>query len=115
MGKVRSVAQGFRGVAELVAEGAGQRLMRAIARGQRHMEQVFCPARHQPGRLGQAAAAQIGARRHARGQGKAADQLKPRQAAKPGRLVKGGRLKQVALKEPEGLGQRGLGRFHGPP
>jgi hypothetical protein len=94
---------------ELLAEGAGECLMRAIAGVERHAENVRRPFGQHPGRLGQAAAADVGRDGIAGGEGKDARQVRTRNAGVRRHLIQRQRIPKSGLDHPDGLGDGGHG------
>ena len=104
----REVAQAAAGAhgcgcrAELVAEGAGEGFVRAVAGVERHRENVGRAAGQRACRLGQAPAADVAHDRGSRGVAEA-HQLEARHAGDLGDVVQPDVFGKVALDEPQGL------------
>ncbi len=99
-------ADGFGSPAELVAEGTGKGLVRTIAGIESHGQDIRRPGRKPPGRLGQAAAAQIADDRAAGRRAENPHELVARDARELCDRLQRNILGELALDEPERLADR---------
>ncbi len=104
-------AHQFRRGAELVAEGAGEGLMRVVAGVERDREDVGRASGELARRLGQAARAHVAHHGTAGGRAEGPRHVKARHAAALRDIVERDRFRQMTFDEP----QRFLGRVHGAP
>jgi hypothetical protein len=101
-------AHQLRRQAELVAEGAGEGLVRAVAGVQRHRQDVASAGGQLAGRLGQSAAADRAHHRPAGGHAEQPAQMEPRHAGGLGDRVERDLRPELVLDEPN----RPLDRRH---